>query len=229
VFKGIGILVKVIITLLNIQSYDLIIIQNPPCLPAVLAASLVSILNGSVIIIDWHNLGFKMFEERLGSKHMLVKLAFKLERAICGLAHKHICVSTAMKVWLKEHFSVNATVLYDRPAKLFTREAPSLQQRHKLFSKLDYRDEILFPTLNINLNESNISSNDSIQTAVTTIQTISQENSNRTDKNRTTIDKVAEGVVKLRADRAKLIGIYIYKCMNIYVYICGYTYVYAYI
>jgi hypothetical protein len=213
VFKGIGILLKVIITLLNIQSYDLIIIQNPPCLPAVLAASLVSLLNGSVIVIDWHNLGFKMFEERLGSKHILVKLALKLEKAICGLAHKHICVSNAMKVWLSEHFSVNATVLYDRPAKLFTRETPSLQQRHELFSKLDYRDEILFPTLNINLNESNISSSGSnnIPPAVTTIQTVLHDNFIEKSKNKKSVKKIDEGFVKLRDDRTKLVGIYKYK------------------
>lgn len=212
VFKGIGILVKVIITLLNIQSYDLIIIQNPPCLPAVLAASLVSILNGSVIVIDWHNLGFKMFEERLGSKHVLVKLALKLEKAICGLAHKHICVSKAMKDWLSEHFSVNATVLYDRPAKLFTRETPSLRQRHELFSKLDYRDETLFPTLNINYNQSNISSSGSnnISPAVTTIQTELQDNFGQKSKNEKTVKIVDEGVVLLRKDRSKLIGIYKY-------------------
>ena len=128
-----------------IRPYNIIIIQNPPCLPALLAARIIAAFNGSIVIIDWHNLGYAMFEQRLGSKHLLVRLAFTLEKLACRLAHKHICVSKAMKDWLAEHFMIQATVLYDRPAKLFVKENPSLQERHHLLSFLGYRDDLLFP------------------------------------------------------------------------------------
>jgi beta-1,4-mannosyltransferase len=147
VLKGVGILLKVFFTLLMLQPYSVIIIQNPPCLPALIAAYMISLVNGSTIIIDWHNLGYAMFAQRLGSDHLLVKLARNLENVVCRLAHKHICVSEAMKDWLTEHFSVKAVVLYDRPAKIFSAISPSLQQRHCLLSRLEYRDNILFPSL----------------------------------------------------------------------------------
>jgi beta-1,4-mannosyltransferase len=147
VLKGVGLLVKIFVTLLTLPTYSVIIIQNPPCLPALIAAYMMSIFNGSTIIIDWHNLGYAMFAQRLGSDHLLVKLARYLEKVICRLAHKHICVSEAMKDWLAEHFSVKAVVLYDRPARIFSTTSPSLQQRHCLLSSLEYRDDILFPSL----------------------------------------------------------------------------------
>jgi beta-1,4-mannosyltransferase len=147
VLKGVGILVKVFFTLLMLQPYGVIIIQNPPCLPALIAAYMNSLFNRSTIVIDWHNLGYAMFAQRLGSDHLLVKLARNLEKVLCRLAHKHICVSEAMKDWLAQHFSVNAVVLYDRPAKIFSATSPSLKQRHCLLSSLEYRDNILFPSL----------------------------------------------------------------------------------
>lgn len=128
-----------------IRQYNIIIIQNPPCLPALLAARIIAVFNGSIVVIDWHNLGYAMFEQRLGSKHLLVRLAFTLEKFACRLAHKHICVSSAMKDWLAEHFTIQATVLYDRPAKLFVTDNPTLRERHHLLSSLEFSDDLLFP------------------------------------------------------------------------------------
>jgi beta-1,4-mannosyltransferase len=128
-----------------IRPYNIIIIQNPPCLPALLAARIIAVFNGSIVVIDWHNLGYAMFEQRLGSKHLLVSLAFSLEKFACRLAHKHICVSSAMKNWLAEHFTIQATVLYDRPAKLFVKDNPTLRERHHLLSSLEFSDDLLFP------------------------------------------------------------------------------------
>ena len=72
-----------------------------------------------------------------------------------------------MQSWLREHFHITATVLYDRPSQLFksstnndttatdnkdeeTKEGiqrPSLQQRHDLLSRLEFTDDKLFPFL----------------------------------------------------------------------------------
>jgi hypothetical protein len=139
---------QIIFVLLSISRYDMIIIQNPPCLPAMIAASIISIFNGSIIIIDWHNLGYKMFEEKLGKNNILVKFSFFLEKMICRLAHKHICVSHKMKLWLDEIFYVVAVVVYDRPSRLFLRDKVSLAERHDLFCRLGYSDDKLFPFLN---------------------------------------------------------------------------------
>ena len=90
VFKGVGLLIQLFVCLASLQCYDVIIIQNPPCLPALVAAVIMSLLNGSIIVIDWHNLGFAMFEERYGSHHILVRIAKILERFMTKRAHLHV-------------------------------------------------------------------------------------------------------------------------------------------
>ena len=96
--KGFGLLVSLIMALSSIRSYHVILIQNPPCLPAVVAAYLLSMFNGSVIIVDWHNFGFTMFKERLGGpNHMLVQLVSVLEKTVTLLADAHICISKVMR------------------------------------------------------------------------------------------------------------------------------------
>ena len=94
VVKGVGLLVQLFICLASLQRYDVVIIQNPPCLPALVAAVVMSLLNGSIIVIDWHNLGFAMFEERYGSRHILVRIAKILERFMTRRAHLHVSIVT---------------------------------------------------------------------------------------------------------------------------------------
>eukprot|EP01032_Pedospumella_encystans_P007566 gene7566-9064_t len=96
-------------------------------------------------MLDWHNLGFAMFEERLGNKHILVRLARALEKYLASYATFHICVSNAMKEWLSEHFHVRSSVLYDRPPAIFMRQPLSADQRHELMLRLNLTDVALFP------------------------------------------------------------------------------------
>ena len=142
--KGILLFINVFCQLLRLPTYQFIIIQNPPCLPALAAAILVSWSNGSKIMIDWHNLGFAMFQDRLGPTHLLVLFAKLLECVLVSFASYHICVSQAMKHWLLENFRVCATVLYDRPPSLFKDRAMSSKDRHQLLLRLGYTTEALF-------------------------------------------------------------------------------------
>jgi beta-1,4-mannosyltransferase len=158
IVKGIMLLMKLLFILLSISRYEVIIIQNPPCIPVFFAAWLISLVNSSHILIDWHNLGYSMFEDKLGSKHILVKISYIIEKIIGYLAHSHICVSKAMSIWLLDHFNINTTVLYDRPANMFSSDGPQLKERHRLLSQLNMTDENYFPELyhdNMN-NKSNI-------------------------------------------------------------------------
>jgi beta-1,4-mannosyltransferase len=144
--KGIALFLSVLVLLASLPSYDLIIIQNPPCLPALVAAVLVSLWNKSRIMLDWHNLGFTMFQERLGDKHVLVRVARLLEHGLASTcATSHICVSNTMKVWLQTHFQVSASVLYDRPPRGRFSAAPlGLADRHALLLRLGLTEEALF-------------------------------------------------------------------------------------
>lgn len=49
--------------------------QNPPSIPTLLLAQLVSFLRGSKLIIDWHNTGYSILALKLGPGHPLVKIA----------------------------------------------------------------------------------------------------------------------------------------------------------
>lgn len=59
--------------LCTVPPYQLVLIQNPPCIPAVVVAWLMSKCNGSRIIVDWHNLGFSMFLTEAGDVRRAVK------------------------------------------------------------------------------------------------------------------------------------------------------------
>ena len=148
--KGIALLIAIIhILMFKIKRYEVIIIQNPPCLPALIASILVSWLRGSSnnssrIVVDWHNLGFSMFAESLGPNHMLVRLTRFMEYMFTARAQYHLCVSDAMKQWLQREFSLRPVVLYDRPPDIFCRAPIDPQLRHDLLRRIGLTDSQLF-------------------------------------------------------------------------------------
>jgi len=100
-------------------------------------------------MIDWHNLGFKMFEERLGAKKLLVKTAKVLEINMCAMADYHVCVSEALQSWLRIHGSnFKATVFHDKPSTLFKAQH-SKEEVHDLLKKLNFVESNLFTGLDI--------------------------------------------------------------------------------
>jgi beta-1,4-mannosyltransferase len=80
---------------------------------------------------------------------VLVSLSRALERQLSRCAHQHICVSRAMKTWLKIHFQVDANVFYDRPSAIFQPVEGSLSvaDRHALLTRLGFSPASLFPHL----------------------------------------------------------------------------------
>uniref|UniRef100_A0A3Q3ALW4 ALG1 chitobiosyldiphosphodolichol beta-mannosyltransferase n=1 Tax=Kryptolebias marmoratus TaxID=37003 RepID=A0A3Q3ALW4_KRYMA len=107
---------------------------NPPGLPGIAVAWLVSVLRGSGFIIDWHNYGFSIMALSLGPTHPVVRLAKWYEHFFGALSSNNLCVTEAMKEDLQTNWGVRATTLYDRPASIF-RETP-LDLRHQLFITL---------------------------------------------------------------------------------------------
>lgn len=149
--KGIMITVQIFLILfsLNLSTLNAIIIQNPPCTPAAVAAILLSCFYRIKIVIDWHNLGFKMFAEKLGDRHIFVKLSKVLEFIIAHASVGHICVSHTMKEWLQDNMYIHPQVVYDRPAHIFNRNGTDLRSKHELFTKLGLTDANLFPRMSI--------------------------------------------------------------------------------
>lgn len=142
--KGMHLMFNLLGILLRLPNYDSIVIQNPPCLPALIVALFMGVIGGSKVIVDWHNLGFKMFEERLGPEHTVVRLAKTMEKSITRLADAHVCVSEAMKQWLHSNFGIRAVVVYDKPAEIFSRHGTGICERHELLKRLQFTDAKLF-------------------------------------------------------------------------------------
>lgn len=49
--------------------------KNPPSIPTLALVWIVAKLQGSKVIIDWHNLGYSILALKLGPSHLLVRIA----------------------------------------------------------------------------------------------------------------------------------------------------------
>ncbi|XP_074552146.1 chitobiosyldiphosphodolichol beta-mannosyltransferase [Halichoeres trimaculatus] len=126
--------VQLLFVLLKMDTQSHILMQNPPGLPSIAVAWLVSSLRGSRFIIDWHNYGYTIMALSHGQKHPLVRVAKWYEHFFGPLADHNLCVTNAMKDDLQKNWGIKATTLYDRPASIF-RETP-LKLQHELFMRL---------------------------------------------------------------------------------------------
>ena len=125
------------LTLARLPRPDYVLLQTPPCAPAFTACRLVALLRGAAFVVDWHNFAYTLMGLKLGETHFLVRLAKRYERVACAGAHKHICVTSAMREWLREEWNVeNATVLHDKPPAFF-QPGISAHEAHDLFLRLE--------------------------------------------------------------------------------------------
>ena len=87
-------------------------------------------MRGSIFAIDWHNLAYTILSLKFpGSEnstrgdleppsqnaHFLVRFAYLYEQLFAKTSTINLCVSNGMKEWLKQHFNIEATVMYDKP------------------------------------------------------------------------------------------------------------------
>uniref|UniRef100_A0A671XHE2 Chitobiosyldiphosphodolichol beta-mannosyltransferase n=1 Tax=Sparus aurata TaxID=8175 RepID=A0A671XHE2_SPAAU len=125
---------QLLLVLLRMEIQSHILMQNPPGLPSIAVAWLVSVLRGSRFVIDWHNYGYTIMALSHGQRHPVVRLAKWYEHFFGPLASHNLCVTNAMKDDLQKNWGIKATTLYDRPAAIF-RETP-LKLQHELFMRL---------------------------------------------------------------------------------------------
>jgi len=141
---GLRLSIRLTLALMRLPAFDLLLVQNPPALPTLHVAWLVSRLRGARFVIDWHNLGFTLLRLRLGQWHPAVRVARWYERFAARRADAHLCVSRGMAAFLHDKFGVlNARVLYDRPAAVFSpmERAERERLRQALFTRLGVRHE----------------------------------------------------------------------------------------
>jgi len=100
----------------KVRHWDTVLVQTPPALPTLPISWLASRLKGALLVVDWHNLGFLRFGERVGEGALLQRVYRQFEAFWGRRGDRHITVSITMSTWLKEHFSISEChVLYDRP------------------------------------------------------------------------------------------------------------------
>ena len=121
------------VLLVTLRRPEVLLVQTPPAIPTLAVAWVLRVL-GSTVVIDWHNLAFTIMQQSLSARHPFVPLARRYERLFAGAGDAHLCVTAAMRAWLRAHWGVEARVLHDRPPAFFTPLAP--QPRHELLRRL---------------------------------------------------------------------------------------------
>ncbi len=112
--------------------FQLLLVQSPPAIPTLLVASVVARLRSAKLVIDWHNFGYSMLGLRLGSGHIAVRAARRVEGAAGRRGDAHLCVSAAMREELARLWGIDgAVVLRDRPADGFA-PAPAAARREAM-------------------------------------------------------------------------------------------------
>ena len=117
-------------TLLSVPRPSHYLVQTPPALPTLPVVRLVSWLRRARMIIDWHNLGYTLLAlglpaARRRNANIIVRLYKYVEHQAGVRADKHMCVTRALKQWLRAEWGIEATVLHDRPPALYQPLAPS--------------------------------------------------------------------------------------------------------
>ncbi|KAA0191560.1 hypothetical protein HAZT_HAZT005181 [Hyalella azteca] len=122
-------------TLLLSKRPQYLMLQNPPCVPALPVCWLYCLIFRVRLILDWHNYGYSILALTLGQRHPLVHVYKTIEKVFGRMASAGLCVSRAMKDDLKRSWGVDhITVHYDRPPLRF--QPISVEAKHDLFLKL---------------------------------------------------------------------------------------------
>jgi beta-1,4-mannosyltransferase len=120
--------------LMRIPRPDVILVQNPPAVPALAAAWAAARMRGARLVIDWHNLSHTMLAVRLGDRHRAVRAIKHSERRWARRADGHLAVSDALAEWLRREWGVRAAVVRDRPTAAFAK--PPLEAANDLWQRL---------------------------------------------------------------------------------------------
>ncbi|UJR25507.1 hypothetical protein I4U23_006853 [Adineta vaga] len=123
-----------IIRLCQLPKPDVICVQNPPSIPAILTTFLVAKLRGARLIIDWHNYGYSMLALKHGTKHWIVHLCQRYEFFFGQLADINLCVSETFAKNLGVHM-IKASVLYDKPTSQF--HVLKNEEKHQILMKMN--------------------------------------------------------------------------------------------
>ena len=87
-------MLQLIWIILRLPQCELIIMQNPPCIPNLLILVMLKYIKRYKLIIDWHNYGYSIMRVN-GVNPKIVKLAEWYEYLLGKFANSNLCVSQA--------------------------------------------------------------------------------------------------------------------------------------
>lgn len=133
-----------IYTVLRTLSYTVpptrfLLVQNPPSIPVLAIAYLVSFLRNTHLIVDWHNYGYTILSNKLPTTHPLVRISRAYEHALGRRAPTaNFTVTHAMAKQLKSKpWNIRSQIftLHDRPDEIF-QPVTSIETRRNFFQTL---------------------------------------------------------------------------------------------
>ncbi|KAI1819247.1 glycosyltransferase family 33 protein [Xylaria intraflava] len=116
-----------------------LLVQNPPSIPTLAIAFLVSILRNTRLMIDWHNYGWTILAGTKGHNHPFVEIS-KIYECVLGQSAPtaNITVTHAMRRELQRPpYDIKSPIvtLHDRPAAIF-QPLDLASERHAFLSRL---------------------------------------------------------------------------------------------
>lgn len=118
----------------SIKKADLLMLQNPPGIPALSLCFFYCKIVKAKFIIDWHNYSWTIMALESSSKSPVVRFAKIIEYYFGRKSDLNFCVTEAMRQDLFENHDIEATVLYDRPPEKF--QSINVDKKHDIFQKL---------------------------------------------------------------------------------------------
>lgn len=106
VFKTIWQSLNLLFLLFVTTKSDILIMQNPPAIPAMIICWLYTRIVRAKFVIDWHNYGHTILALKVGSRNPLVKITKKVEVVIGRRADHNFCVTKAMKDDLQRNWDI---------------------------------------------------------------------------------------------------------------------------
>jgi beta-1,4-mannosyltransferase len=153
----IQLLLLIYILMVKIPRPNFLILQNPPGIPAIYLARMLTFFRRAKFVIDWHNYGYTILQVNRRNK-LLVFVARLYEKFYGPTADIHFCVSEAMKKHLKDNFRIEAVNLPDRAMEgIFKRL--DIEDSHNLFQEY-------FNAKSSNENEVTLKNNDKVEYVV---------------------------------------------------------------
>jgi beta-1,4-mannosyltransferase len=134
IFKIFWSILSLLSIFLSVKKADLLMLQNPPGIPALALCFIYCKIVKAKFIIDWHNYTFSIMALETSPRSRVVKFAKSLEFYFGSKSDLNFCVTEAMKQDLRENWNVEAKVLYDRPPDKF--QPISVEKKHELFYTL---------------------------------------------------------------------------------------------